>query len=76
MKRYLIILLLLTFSIPGFAAKKQKPPYDYFRIGSTIDVSHLTQPGTVLMGGGTDVDVYVEQQRRFSGNPRNRHRCL
>ncbi|PXW87764.1 cyanophycinase [Nitrosomonas sp. Nm84] len=68
MKRYLIILLLLTFSVPGFAAKQQKLPYDYFRVGNTSDVSHLTQPGTVLMGGGTDVDEAFTWMCTLSNN--------
>jgi len=64
MKRYLIILLLLTFSVPVFAAK----PFQYFRIGNTIDVNQLTQPGTVLMGGGTDVDEAFTWMCTLSNN--------
>lgn len=68
MKRYLIVLLLLTFSFPVFATKKQKLSYDYLRVGNEIDVNHVTQPGTVLMGGGTDVDNAFKWMCTLSNN--------
>jgi cyanophycinase len=49
------LLLILTFASPLLAGKTSLP-YSYFRVGSTSDVSPTTKPGTVLMGGGTDVD--------------------
>jgi cyanophycinase-like exopeptidase len=36
---------------PALAAKKS-----YFRVGSPVDAATVTTPGTVLMGGSTDVD--------------------
>lgn len=38
---------------PGEAARK----YSYYRVGSATDVVRQTTAGTVLMGGGTDVDA-------------------
>jgi cyanophycinase-like exopeptidase len=38
---------------PAFAAKQ----YAYFRVGNAADVATATAGGTVLMGGGTDVDA-------------------
>ncbi len=37
----------------GEAAKKT---YSYYRVGNTSDIGASTRSGTVLMGGGTDVD--------------------
>jgi len=65
MKRYFAILLLLTFSLPGFAAKN--PHYQYFRLGSD-DVSTQTTSGTVLMGGAAYVDDAFKWMCLLSGN--------
>ncbi|MDO8333713.1 MAG: cyanophycinase [Nitrosomonas sp.] len=66
MKRYFAFLLLVTFSLPGLAAKK--PLYEYFRIGKVEDAFNMvTTPGTVLMGGGTDVDAAFEWMCTLSG---------
>jgi hypothetical protein len=37
----------------AFAAKQ----YSYFRVGNANDMTTSTTAGTVLMGGGTDVDA-------------------
>lgn len=66
MKQYIIALLLLAFSLPGIAANKH--PYDYYRIGNPSDTSTATQSGTVLMGGGTDVDAAFQWMCTLSGN--------
>jgi len=67
MKRYFAVFLLLTFSLPGFAAKK--PLYEYFRVGAMEDVADIaTTPGTVLMGGGIDVDAAFQWMCTRSGN--------
>ncbi len=47
------------------AAAKQ---YSYFRVGNPADVSTTTTPGTVLMGGGTDVDAAFQWMCGNSGN--------
>lgn len=54
MKRYLLLLLILSCSMPVSAAKL---PYTYARIGNSADLVRFTTAGTVLMGGGTDVDA-------------------
>src|SRR5262249_53599175 len=61
-----IALLVLTFccATPGFAAKT----YSYFRVGSASDVGTTTTAGTVLMGGGTDVDAAFQWMCERSGN--------
>jgi cyanophycinase len=64
--RCLAILLFLTFSSSLFAAKKL--PYEYYRSGNQSDITQTTQPGTVLMGGGTDVDEAFQWMCELSGN--------
>ncbi len=49
------------------AAKKPPVPYEYYLTGSAADVSPVTTPGTVLMGGGTDVDEAFRWQIARSG---------
>jgi cyanophycinase len=66
MKRLLALLLILVACTPAWAAKK--PPYTYFRVGSTSDVSPATTGGTVLMGGGTDVDAAFQWMCGLAGN--------
>jgi cyanophycinase len=60
----LIFLVLLVGSINSFAAKQ----YSYFRRGNANDVTTSTTPGTVLMGGGTDVDAAFQWMCQRSGN--------
>jgi len=55
MKRLFVLLVALIVCTPALAAKK--PPYTYFRVGNANDVATSVTPGTVLMGGGTDVDA-------------------
>ena len=64
MKTFAILLLACTFAIPAFAAKQ----YSYFRVGNPNDVATSTTPGTVLMGGGTDVDAAFQWMCQRSGN--------
>src|SRR5207248_5765866 len=40
----------------------------YFRVGNATDVTASTSPGTVLMGGGTDVDAAFQWMCSLSGN--------
>ena len=54
MKRCLALLLTLAVALPASAAKS---PYEYYRVGNAADASTRTSPGTVLMGGGEDVDA-------------------
>jgi cyanophycinase-like exopeptidase len=64
MKLMSILLLLLSAVLPASAAKK----YSYFRAGNANNVSASTTPGTVLMGGGTDVDAAFQWMCQRSGN--------
>src|SRR5437763_5277695 len=57
-------LLMFVCAHPAFAAKQ----YSYFRVGNANDVSTVTTPGTVLMGGGTDVDAAFQWMCQRSGN--------
>lgn len=45
-----------------------KSSYQYIRVGNAGDVSPATTPGTVLMGGGTDVDAAFQWMCARSGN--------
>ncbi len=54
MKRLLAALLILPSAFPALAAKQ---PYTYVRVGNAVDAVVTPSPGTVLMGGGTDVDA-------------------
>ena len=61
----LITLGLLMFACahPAFCAKQ----YSYFRVGNPNDATTATTPGTVLMGGGTDVDAAFQWMCQRSG---------
>jgi cyanophycinase len=59
----LALFLALAFASPASAAKS----YSYFRVGSPTDVATSTTPGTVLMGGGTDVDAAFQWMCARSG---------
>jgi len=68
MKRYALLLGLI---LPGFlaaAAPGGKLPYTYVRVGSPTDAITTPTPGTVLMGGGTDVDEAFVWMSARSGN--------
>jgi cyanophycinase len=64
-KRYLAALLIaLVIGSPAEAAKKR----NYFRVGSSTDVSAPMSGGVVLMGGSTDVDAaFVWMCNRAAG---------
>jgi cyanophycinase len=64
MKTFAIVLLTCVLSAPAFAAKQ----YSYFRVGNPNDVTTATTAGTVLMGGGTDVDAAFQWMCQRSGN--------
>jgi cyanophycinase len=63
MKSFAVLLCALFFAGPAFPAK----PYSYFRVGNPNDTSTSTTPGTVLMGGGTDVDAAFQWMCQRSG---------
>jgi cyanophycinase len=66
MHRVVLSSLLVVFLSPVglFAAKST---YEYYCIGSTNDVTTTTTAGTVLMGGGTDVDAAFQWMIGKSG---------
>ena len=63
MKLLAVLLCAICFVSPAFAAKQ----YSYFRVGNTADVTTSTTAGTVLMGGGTDVDAAFQWMCQRSG---------
>jgi cyanophycinase len=58
------LLSILSLSLPLFAAKAQ---YEYYAVGNQNDVTKTTVAGTVLMGGGTDVDAAFQWMINKSG---------
>ena len=64
MKPIVVVLLIGCFVVSANAAKK----YRYFRVGNPNDVTTSTKPGTVLMGGGTDVDAAFRWMCKRSGD--------
>jgi cyanophycinase len=65
MKKTIVFLALGLFCVgQTFAAKR----YSYFRVGNASDVATATTAGTVLMGGGTDVDAAFQWMCQRSGN--------
>lgn len=65
MKQILLCVLVITVSLPGLATKQT---YQYFRVGNPNDAIASTTGGTVLMGGGTDVDAAFQWMCGRSGN--------
>lgn len=66
MRRLLVFLFASVLASSAIAAKA--PPYTYVRVGSASDVSPTTTAGTVLMGGGTDVDAAFQWLCNRGGN--------
>src|ERR1700756_4194588 len=64
MRSIAAVLFALCIASPAFSAKQ----YSYFRVGSSNDVTTATTAGTVLMGGGTDVDAAFQWMCQRSGN--------
>ncbi|MGC2196089.1 MAG: cyanophycinase [Terriglobales bacterium] len=64
MKIMVAVLFMLGAVCPAFPAKQ----YSYFRVGNPNDVATVTTSGTVLMGGGTDVDAAFQWMCQRSGN--------
>src|SRR5204862_1111143 len=64
MYKFCLLLFVLFITLPALAAKQ----YSYFRVGNPNDVTPSTTPGTVLMGGGTDVDAAFQWMCGRSGN--------
>jgi cyanophycinase len=62
---YFCLVLFLTLGLATSASAAKT--YSYFRVGSAVDVATPTTPGTVLMGGGTDVDAAFQWMCARSG---------
>jgi cyanophycinase len=65
MKKTIFVLAVALFCADVASAAKG---YAYFRVGNTSDVTTATTAGTVLMGGGTDVDAAFQWMCQLSGN--------
>jgi cyanophycinase len=63
-KQSLLLIFVLSFVVPAFAAKQ----YSYFRVGNPNNVTTATTAGTALEGGGTDVDAVYQWMCGRSGN--------
>jgi cyanophycinase-like exopeptidase len=59
MKRFIALCASLALALPlaAVAAKSPATSKTYFRLGNPADVTATASPGTVLMGGSTDVDA-------------------
>jgi cyanophycinase-like exopeptidase len=64
MRSITYLLLLALLAVPAHGGRKLK----YIRVGSQNDVSTRTTAGTVLMGGGDDVDAAFQWMCERSGN--------
>jgi len=64
MRKLILLACVMCVTLPALAAKQ----YSYFRVGNTNDVTTSTTAGTVLMGGGTDVDAAFQWMCQRSGN--------
>mgnify|MGYP003584725421 CR=1 FL=1 len=66
MRSLLVFLFASVLATSAMAGKA--PPYTYVRVGSANDVSPTTTSGTVLMGGGADVDAAFQWLCSLGGN--------
>lgn len=55
MKSIVVFMLIVCLAVSANAAKK----YWYFRVGNANDVTTAATLGTVLMGGGADIDALL-----------------
>src|SRR5215212_9087125 len=65
MRRLFLPLLGMLLATPLLAATKTG--YEYYAVGNQNDVTKTTTAGTVLMGGGTDVDAAFQWMIGKSG---------
>ncbi|HEX7914984.1 cyanophycinase [Rudaea sp.] len=66
LRTLLMFLSAFVLSSPALAGKA--PSYTYTRVGNSADVAPATTSGTVLMGGGTDVDQAFQWLCSLGGN--------
>src|SRR5690348_18248079 len=64
MKKTICLLVMALGCASVVSAAKS---YSYFRVGNAPDVATTTTSGTVLMGGGTDVDAAFQWMCQRSG---------
>jgi len=67
MRRPLSALALVSVLSVTLSLSAAKSSYQYFAVGSQSDVTTTTTAGTVLMGGGTDVDAAFQWMIGKSG---------
>ncbi len=61
------VLIVAVGSAMPVTAAGSKPGYEYYVVGSSGDVTRPTSAGTLLMGGGTDVDAAFQWMIGKSG---------
>jgi cyanophycinase len=62
-----LLLLLLVVIITQATVLAQAKPYQYFRVGSPVDVKTRTEAGFALIGGGKDLDPAFQWMCHRSG---------
>src|SRR5262245_11899192 len=65
MKKTICVLAMALLCTSVVSAAKH---YSHFRVGNASDVATTTTAGTVLMGGGTDVDAAFQWMCQSSGS--------
>jgi len=63
-----LLMFLSAFFLSSPALAGKAPSYTYTRVGNAADVAPATTSGTVLMGGGTDVDQAFQWLCSLGGN--------
>jgi len=63
-----LLMFLSAFVLSSSALAGKAPSYTYTRVGNAADVAPATTSGTVLMGGGTDVDQAFQWLCSLGGN--------
>ncbi len=63
----IIMLVLIAATFSGSSVSAGKVGYEYYVVGNSGDVTASTSAGTLLMGGGTDVDAAFQWMIGKSG---------
>jgi cyanophycinase len=63
---FLVMVIMFT-GVSSASAAPSKPGYEYYFVGNSGDVTTATTAGTLLMGGGTDVDAAFQWMIGKSG---------
>src|SRR5215472_10214319 len=65
--RLLAAFVVLVLALASAHSARASKAFSYFRVGNPNNVTTTTTPGTVLMGGGTDVDAAFQWMCARSG---------